>query len=1036
MDRPYPQGQEPWRLLPPPYYDEGLGRYISVWNSILLFFNINFNSPTNRFTDYNDTHPDDVLAILDEIDPRGDPSVSEFMTNYWARLSYGQFGFGINTPRDSSNNPIIPTISQPSSSNDWYQPINACIDANAEAIWRAAGSLMKGSRRWIPSIVLVQNYRVGASAVFRGSIRQVAGQEYEIGDNCHIQYNTQFSTSSDVPAIPAGQRVRGFLGLLCHELAHNFFEFPDLYGPAGCTGYWDLLGDNSPPGNMSEVSSVHKELIGWLDDGHRLQIISGPVFSSSRLSLRPYTQWGDAIKVIPDPQYNPYEYFILEYRKSTSNSLWIPDRALSQDGGLLITHINERLRGIPDTWIMRDAPYFDPEFADYLDYGGSMWTGFLRLPGVLFPYTGNSSFTETTHPSSNFYGFRPSGMRVTDISLSDGQVHFQLSINCDTRVGWTATDRDRCISGRFTPESRNNVQEIFIRNDTSVALLQCKQTQWFVCNRQDSNVDGWTLGPDDYQIAADLDGDGLDEIYIRSAHRAGILKWQDTGFRVVTASYDEIEGWLLGSDNRELAANLDGDDRAEIYIRSPEYAGVIKLLDGRLQLQFIQNGHIDDWNLAADDREWIGHFAQSRPDEILIRSPEQLGVLYWDSTQRRLRLRQIQNDWIDGWNLSSIDQLSIGDFDGDSLNEIYIRSTDNAGILKWNGDRFVCLWIRQSNIQYARDNQTIPLTQQDISYSGRFLPTRDGILHRAGENGVAILTLEGNEMKVRSYNRLIDRGIWTLNEADKFVLGNFNRVMRVFPRSEDSNVQDQLTNVFMHDDQHTGMFGFDRPSSDAALPAEGEDYIGFMWVSGREILFGPSADIVLPNTVITSAVVGNNAVTNGEATLSTSIAFTFTGTDDIAVAGFECSLDGHGLDGSTTPTFSSCTSPVTLNNMPVASHTFQVRAVDIAGNRDPTPASFSWTRRTPAQDIEELIRLIRSMGLRMGTQTSLIGPLNEAVSLLRDDNPANDVAVCNKLSAFINHVNAEVRNHHLSTSQSAQLTHLAQDIKATLGCRP
>ena len=68
--------------------------------------------------------------------------------------------------------------------------------------------------------------------------------------------------------------------------------------------------------------------------------------------------------MIPDPAHNPSEYLILEYRTNTGNDLWVPDRALTE-GGLMITHINESLGGPPDTWIMRDSPYFDPELADY-----------------------------------------------------------------------------------------------------------------------------------------------------------------------------------------------------------------------------------------------------------------------------------------------------------------------------------------------------------------------------------------------------------------------------------------------------------------------------------------------------------------------------------------------------------------------------------------------------------------------------------------------------------------------------------------------
>src|SRR5690606_25231295 len=104
----------------------------------------------------------------------------------------------------------------------------------------------------------------------------------------------------------------------------NFLEFADLYGPQGCTGYWDLLGDNSPPGRMSEVCSAIKRRVGWLNFK---QEIRGPVFRRLDLELRPYTTSGEAIKIIPDPDHNPYEYFILEFRKSTGNETWRPDGA-------------------------------------------------------------------------------------------------------------------------------------------------------------------------------------------------------------------------------------------------------------------------------------------------------------------------------------------------------------------------------------------------------------------------------------------------------------------------------------------------------------------------------------------------------------------------------------------------------------------------------------------------------------------------------------------------------------------------------------
>jgi hypothetical protein len=68
---------------------------------------------------------------------------------------------------------------------------------------------------------------------------------------------------------------------------------------------------------------------------------------------------------------------------------------------------------------------------------------------------------------------------------------------------------------------------------------------------------------------------------------------------------------------------------------------------------------------------------------------------------------------------------------------------------------------------------------------------------------------------------------------------------------------------------------------------------------------------------------------------SASASFEFRGTDDgSGVASFECKLD----NGS----FAPCTSPQSYSSLADGSHTFTVRAIDRAGNRDDTPAQFTW----------------------------------------------------------------------------------------------
>ncbi|HET6656454.1 MAG TPA: Ig-like domain-containing protein [Gaiellaceae bacterium] len=84
-------------------------------------------------------------------------------------------------------------------------------------------------------------------------------------------------------------------------------------------------------------------------------------------------------------------------------------------------------------------------------------------------------------------------------------------------------------------------------------------------------------------------------------------------------------------------------------------------------------------------------------------------------------------------------------------------------------------------------------------------------------------------------------------------------------------------------------------------------------------------DQTAPNTSIGS--------TPGDPTNATGASFTFSATETGST--FECELDGGG--------FTSCTSPKSYAGLAEGSHTFKVRATDIAGNTDSSPAQFTWT---------------------------------------------------------------------------------------------
>lgn len=97
--------------------------------------------------------------------------------------------------------------------------------------------------------------------------------------------------------------------------------------------------------------------------------------------------------------------------------------------------------------------------------------------------------------------------------------------------------------------------------------------------------------------------------------------------------------------------------------------------------------------------------------------------------------------------------------------------------------------------------------------------------------------------------------------------------------------------------------------------------------------------------------------------------FSFIGTDSLSgVAGFECQLDGGG--------FAACTSPHSYTGLTDGTHTFEVQAIDGAGNVDPSPASYPWVVDTvpPALTISEIPTL--------DTTPEVTGTVRDAASLI------------------------------------------------------
>jgi parallel beta-helix repeat protein len=103
------------------------------------------------------------------------------------------------------------------------------------------------------------------------------------------------------------------------------------------------------------------------------------------------------------------------------------------------------------------------------------------------------------------------------------------------------------------------------------------------------------------------------------------------------------------------------------------------------------------------------------------------------------------------------------------------------------------------------------------------------------------------------------------------------------------------------------------------------------------IAAAPGPDSTPPNTTIVDAP--------SDPSTDATPAFTFSATDNSTPGPnltYQCSIDGSG--------FAPCTSPQTLD-LATGEHTFEVRAVDVQGNVDPTGAVHDWHLLEPEPDV-------------------------------------------------------------------------------------
>jgi hypothetical protein len=163
-----------------------------------------------------------------------------------------------------------------------------------------------------------------------------------------------------------------------------------------------------------------------------------------------------------------------------------------------------------------------------------------------------------------------------------------------------------------------------------------------------------------------------------------------------------------------------------------------------------------------------------------------------------------------------------------------------------------------------------------------------------------------------------------------------------------------------------------------------------------------NVDTTPPETTIESVVDGNtDAMSEGSSTLSNGVTVVF-GTNE-AGSSFEYNLDNAG--------FVAGSSPITFSGLDYGPHTLEIRAIDAAGNVDPSPAFINWQILTPSQAIKKLHYDVMAFAAKQAKGDKKIveataKKLEAAEKSLDQHKRPNYSAAIGQLGAFINHVEA------------------------------
>lgn len=344
--------------------------------------------------------------------------------------------------------------------------------------------------------------------------------------------------------------------------------------------------------------------------------------------------------------------------------------------------------------------------------------------------------------------------------------------------GWLLNTADNKF-GPVADYDGDGRQEILVESPWGIGILKFSGGSLTAPMMQPngSRFGGWLLNSadNDFGPSGDYDGDGQAEILITSPWGIGILKQAGSTMSAIMMQPNgtRFGGWLLSTtDNRfGPAADFDGDGRTEIFVKSPWGIGILKLSDSTLTAPMMQpNGtRFGGWLLNTADNNFSpsGDYDGDGRAEILVSSPWGIGILKQVGTTMAAQFMAPNGTRFGGWllNTSDNDFGSSADYDGDGRLEIFVKSRWGIGILKLSGSALTAPMMQPNGTRLG--GWLLNTMDNRFGSVGKYVGDPMGNIFVTSPWGVGILQLAGSTMTAPMMQPNGTRfGGWLLNTAD------------------------------------------------------------------------------------------------------------------------------------------------------------------------------------------------------------------------------------------------------------------------------